>query len=196
MKYAEINKRYTAIVTEYLAKGYMVNTATMKGSQGERAHIDLTNGTEVIRIVLQSFFKWEDVPVEGWEIIVGRAAEEDKVVPHDHYDYATILNGNLEVLSCERFYKIGSQAGWFGTKEEAVEATRKHFERLNNPAHLRVERIEISNPKARELAKQYLIDRRVAKRVDMTRLELVKSVYKQSMVSYIVMYKGESYTLH
>lgn len=31
MKYAEINKRYTEIVSEYMAAGYTLNTATMTG---------------------------------------------------------------------------------------------------------------------------------------------------------------------
>lgn len=48
MKYADINKKYTATVTEYLAKGYTINTRTMCGSQGDYAHIDLTDGSEVI----------------------------------------------------------------------------------------------------------------------------------------------------
>lgn len=35
MKYIDINKRYTEIVTEYMARGYIINTRTMSGSQGE-----------------------------------------------------------------------------------------------------------------------------------------------------------------
>lgn len=41
MKYADINKRFSEIVTEYLNKGYTFNTATMGGSQGEVAKVDL-----------------------------------------------------------------------------------------------------------------------------------------------------------
>lgn len=55
MNYAGINKRYTAIVAEHMAKGYTINTRTMTGSQGDYAHIDLTNGTEVIRIMVDTF---------------------------------------------------------------------------------------------------------------------------------------------
>lgn len=35
MKFNEINKRYTELVTEYLNKGYHINAGTMAGSQGE-----------------------------------------------------------------------------------------------------------------------------------------------------------------
>ena len=55
MKFADINKRYTEIVNEYIAKGYTINTATMSGSQGEIAKIDFTDGTEIIRIRVASF---------------------------------------------------------------------------------------------------------------------------------------------
>lgn len=198
MKYTEINKRYTAIVNGYLAQGYMINTATMSGSQGERAHIDLTNGTEVIRIVLQSFHRWEDVPVEGFEIIVGRAAAEDKVVPHNHEDYATVWNKHLEVISFECFYCIGHHDNWFGTKEEALEATRKSFERCENKPlkHGRTKTTEIANPKAIDLAKQYVLNHRIAKRVDLTQLKVMKRTYSDLHVSYTIEYKGKFYTLH
>lgn len=198
MKYTEINKRYTAIVNGYLAQGYMINTATMSGSQGERAHIDLTDGTEVIRIVLQSFHRWEDVPVEGFEIIVGRAAAEDKVVPNDNRDYATVWNRHLEVISTESFYNIGRHDNWFGTKEEALEANRKSFERYENKPrkHGRTETAEIANPKAIALAKQYVLDHRIAKRVDLSQLKVMKRTYSDLHVSYTIEYKGKFYTLH
>lgn len=198
MKYIEINKRYTDIVTGYLAKGYMVNTSTMSGSQGERAHIDLTDGTEVIRIVLQSFHRWEDVPVEGFEIIVGRAAAEDKVVPNCHEDYATVWNKHLEVISIESFYTIGRHDNWFGTKEEALKAARKSFERYENKPRKygHTEATEMANPKAIALAKQYILKHRIAKRVDLSQLKVMKRVYHDLTVHYTIVYKGSSYSLH
>ena len=45
MTYADINKMFTAEVSKYLARGYHFNTASMSGSQGETAQVDLTNGT-------------------------------------------------------------------------------------------------------------------------------------------------------
>ncbi len=47
MKYIDINQKFTAKVAEYIAKGYTINTATMSGSQGEVAHVDLTDGKQV-----------------------------------------------------------------------------------------------------------------------------------------------------
>lgn len=85
MNYVDINKKYTATVAEYMAKGYTINTRTMNGSQGDYAHIDLTDGTEVIRIMVDTFHEWTDISLDGLEIIVGRADSE--VIPNCENDY-------------------------------------------------------------------------------------------------------------
>ena len=97
MKYADINKKYTAIIAEYLANGYTINTRTMGGSQGDYAHIDLTNGTEVIRILVETFHEWGKLSIEGLEIIVGRADSE--VIPNCESDYCTLWNNRLDIIS-------------------------------------------------------------------------------------------------
>ena len=48
MKFIDINREFTAAANSYMAQGYYINAGTMGGSQGEVAHIDLTNGTEII----------------------------------------------------------------------------------------------------------------------------------------------------
>ena len=45
MKFIDINREFTAAASSYMAQGYYINAGTMGGSQGEVAHIDLTNGT-------------------------------------------------------------------------------------------------------------------------------------------------------
>lgn len=105
MKYIDINKRFTAIVAEYMAKGYTVNTTTMGGSQGEIANIDLTDGNEIIRVLVSSFHEWGDTSLESVEITVGRPT--DKVEPNSPVDHVTIWNNRLEVITVERFYQIG-----------------------------------------------------------------------------------------
>ena len=58
MKYIDINQKFTAKVAEYIAKGYTINTATMSGSQGEVAHVDLTDGKQVVRVPAKSLKHW------------------------------------------------------------------------------------------------------------------------------------------
>ena len=67
MKYADINCRFTEIVAEWLAKGYSINTASMSGSQGETAKIDLTDGKEIVRILVDRFSDYA-ANVEGVEM--------------------------------------------------------------------------------------------------------------------------------
>ena len=40
----DIRRMYTQKVSELLAKGYQIHFETMSGSQGELAHIDVTDG--------------------------------------------------------------------------------------------------------------------------------------------------------
>lgn len=107
MKYIDINQKFTAKVAEYIAKGYTINTATMSGSQGEVAHVDLTDGKQVVRVLLDSFTEYDSFnSLSGLEIVVGAPA--DKVVPYDTARHNTIWNNRLEVIESERFYEIGS----------------------------------------------------------------------------------------
>lgn len=123
MKYSDINRRYTEIVAEYIGKGYTINSASMSGSQGETSKVDLTNGSEIIRVMVDTFSDWE-AGIEGVEIIVGRALDHD-VVPHSNSGWGTIWNNRIEILNQERFYKIGEDrrhGTYYGTESEAKHA--------------------------------------------------------------------------
>lgn len=132
MKYEMINKRFTETVAEWMAKGYHINTATMNGHQGEVAKIDLTNGAEIIRIVLDNFHEWdEDWNYDGLDLIVGRCT--DDVKPDSGNAWGTLWTNHLEIISSERFYQIGREKRngekWYGTREEAAYQSKTHMER-------------------------------------------------------------------
>lgn len=135
MTYAEINKKFTETVTEYITKGYTVNTRSMSGSQGEVAHIDFTNGVEVIRIILDNFHEWMDDEfcfgaLDGLELIVGRVPNSADVLSARR---CTIWNNELEVLSRERFYEVArnhrTDEKLYGTLEEAKANEEKRYSR-------------------------------------------------------------------
>lgn len=130
MKYADINRRFTEIVAEWLAKGYSINTASMSGSQGETAKIDLTDGKEIVRILVDRFSDYA-ANVEGVEIIVGKALDAD-VRPNNNDNWATLWNNRLEVLQQERFFKIGENrvsGTQYGTEAEAKAAAELRLKR-------------------------------------------------------------------
>lgn len=100
MKYSSANKRITEIVAEYIAKGYALNIGTMGWSQGEIASVDLTDGSEVIRVYAETFSDWKEL-TEGVEIVVGRA--EGKVKTNESAGLGrTIWSDRLEIISRER----------------------------------------------------------------------------------------------
>ena len=126
MKRQDISKRFTEIVTEYIGKGYIFSTTTMSGSQGEEAKVDLTNGKEVIRVLLDRF---SEPRHEGLLILVGRAPADTE--PNcERSD--NIWNSKLEVVAEERFYEVGNSLGggkFYGTKEESDAARELRFDR-------------------------------------------------------------------
>lgn len=131
MKFSDINKRYTEIVTEYISSGYTFNAASMGGSQGEIANVDLTNGSEIIRIYVDSFTDWGSLfGQDGVEIVVGR--NTDDVIPNEYRGHDTVWNNHLDVIRREKFYKVGddySHGRMYGTLEEANAANEKRFAR-------------------------------------------------------------------
>ena len=130
MYYADINRRYTETVAAHLANGYIINTRTMNGGQGDYAHIDLTDGTQVIRIMVDTIHEWKDGPLDGIAIIVGRADSE--VEPNGENDYYTLWNHRLDVISKECFYEIGTDRHnrkFYGTREEAIAAQQVKLQR-------------------------------------------------------------------
>ena len=61
MKRTELDVIFTNKVNEYLARGYVFNTNTMSGSQGEIAHVDLRKGDEILRIVMDGKYDWRNL---------------------------------------------------------------------------------------------------------------------------------------
>ena len=133
MRFAEINKKFTAKVAEYIAEGWTINAGTMNGSQGEIAKVDMTNGKDVIRVMLDTDYTHERngdrfYCFDKVRLIVGRPERPIRV--NESRDYDTIWNNHLDVIYCEEFYKIGcGRPDWYGTKEETMAAQDKNLER-------------------------------------------------------------------
>lgn len=186
MKYANINKRFTEIVAEYIGKGYTINTSTIYGSQGEIAKIDLTDGKEIIRIMIKTFHDW-DVDLEGVEIIIGK--NTDNVKPNRNDTWDTVWNDHLEIIHQERFYKIGRHGDYYGTKEEAERASNIRTERCID-RYSSKEEYEPS-AKAMEIAKRIVRNKLGYKRIIDSEVKLIKN----SEGFFVVSYKTKSYHL-
>lgn len=190
MKYTDINHRYTEIVAEYMSNGYTINTASMGGSQGETCKIDLTNGAEIIRIMVDTFSDWENC-LEGVEIVVGKATDAD-IRPHSNSGWNTIWNNRLELITAERFYKIGEDrrhGTFYGSlveaKAVAVIRRSRYFAREST------RKTENITDKALEIAKRIIRREFGFKRI----CESDITVSKYNGV-YTVGYRNKAYRLH
>ena len=186
MRYAEINKIFTNKVNEYLNKGYIINSSTMSGSQGEVAKIDLTNGNEIIRIMIDEC--WENHHVyNGYEIIVGKAINaKDKI--NSYGSFKTIWSEDLIKVYSEKFYHADHHKykNWFVTKEEA-----------KNNFKIREERIKMRRcsfkplpDKAKDIALKYVRKQPKCSRARKESIQIDKSNNK-----YHIYYRNYSWVL-
>ena len=131
MKKQDIRNAYTQKVTELLNQGYTIFPDTMNGSQGEIAHIDLTNGSEIIRVLLERGLCWSHIS-DGFHgdvvtLTVGRAAADTWV--GDRWD-GTIWNSRLEPSFQIKWAEVnGRGEGWYLGLDEAASIGRIQMER-------------------------------------------------------------------
>ncbi len=74
MKKQDIRNIYTQTVTELLNQGDTIFPDTMSGHQGEIAHIDLSNGSEILRVLLCRGHHWERGE-ENWPVHMSDGSE-------------------------------------------------------------------------------------------------------------------------
>lgn len=192
MKFADINKRFTEIVTEYLANGYTINTATMAGSQGEVGKVDLTDGTRVVRVLLDGFVDTSDrYYIEGLKITVGEA---EGIVPNLKDRGDAIWNERLKVLSSECFYVVGRShrhGAVYGTREQAEAAECLRVKRYGTSTSSRqTESIIKKYPQAVELAKRI-----IRREFGVKRIQQDDVCFCKCDGAYVVSYHGKVYRL-
>ena len=124
MKKQDIRSLYTQKVTELLNQGWTIFPDTMNGSQGEIAHIDFTNGSEIRRVLLErdhTYPHWRDDEDAYWgdiiRLTVGKAAADTRV--GSNWD-GTIWNNRLEPIFQIEWADIGGWRGngWYTDLEE------------------------------------------------------------------------------
>ena len=205
MKYESINRKFTETVAGWITKGYVVNTSTMGGSQGEIAKVDLTDGKEVIRVLLTSFGRPCDrigercYYFDGVTLTVGRVT--DKVTPNGCDTWDTVWNQHLDILSSEQFYEIGKHRGgtvrWYGTREEAIAQQDKASARY---VAQRVEKSHDLTEKGRKIVLPFVRRQPQCKSVrlseieEVTRNDCVNRAGRQ-FTQYVVLARGHSYKL-
>lgn len=112
----DISRIYTSKIAELLSAGYQINPWTMSGSQGEIAKVDLTNGSEIIRVLIETSYEF---PIGNIvTITIGRVVEQDGL---------TIWNSCLKVCSQIKFAQIVED--YYTTYDEGVKIGEKRVQR-------------------------------------------------------------------
>jgi hypothetical protein len=127
MKYADIIKKFTDAVAEYISKGYVIYPKTMHGVETrEIVKVDLTNGSEYVRIFLQEDSKEDFDPVDSFSWFYGEIIRFAVGMIKNPNDLC-IFNSEIEKILSEDYYKIGKD--FYGSEEECRKQQRKQNER-------------------------------------------------------------------
>ena len=192
MKYTDINRRFTEITNEYLAKGYTFNTSTMTGSQGAKAYVDLTDGTTIIRILVRNFGDY-GTGHEGVEIIVGENGSK-WVEANTYNDHGTIWDSELKVIYTERYYKLGdnkeTREPFYGTEQEADTAIEHRKNHWNAKGTRRTSTTLPLEGRRLEIARSVIQKRLGIKRVSNSDIKLSKVAN-----GYCILYRNERLNL-
>ena len=202
MKFEQINRRFTEKVAELLSQGYIMNSTTMGGSQGEIAKVDLTDGKKIVRVMLSTEHDWERIGDRFYtfdKVILTVGVNTDKVRIHGSDRFCdTIWNQHLADITTEEFYQIGRRGNWYGTKEEAVAQQDKTMERLD----LEKGGKDITSEAAARIVLPFIRRQPRCKSVTVGDIEKIKKkvmyFYDERdsrPVKYIVTARGHRYTL-
>ena len=202
MLYKEINQKFTDVVNSYLAEGYHFNTGTMEDgysygsnlteSHSDITHVDLTDGSEIVRVKLENFScREESHYFQGIQLSVGILSIQGSTdVKHDSW---VSISAELEIIQQERFYDIGRSSSWYVTKEEVVARLEKSCERYEvarSISQLLEQKIELNLAKAAPIVLPYV---RRQPRCKTVKLADIVSVTKQDQNTafYYIEVKGK-----
>ena len=196
MKKQDIRNAYTQKVTELLNQGYTIFPDTMNGSKGEIAQIDLTNGSEIIRVLLERGLCWSHIS-DGFHgdvvtLTVGRAAADTWV--GDRWD-GTIWNNRLEPSFQIKWAEVnGNREGWYIALDEAARIGRIQRERyLRN----RADRRETLGDAFKSAALRWLRKQPKMKTCRLEDIEKVERVWNEDgKRRFEISAKGKRYTIH
>ena len=124
MKRFDIDKIFSLFVDEYIKKGYVINTDSMNGNQGEVAKVDLRKGDELIRVVLSRGYETKYVGTNTLYLVVGRYTKP--IVPG-----WVVWTGDFEDIERHVFWELGKD--WYvGDEEFAKKCLNKREARWRN----------------------------------------------------------------
>lgn len=106
----DIDKKFSETVTELISKGWHINTGTMNSSQGEVAKVDLTDGTYIYRVLLETDYKYaeqveHDIYVDILTIRIIKYPENVE------FDSVLWNHGHGKDIFVKRFFAVNKSQG-------------------------------------------------------------------------------------
>lgn len=133
MKSNFLDSEITKLVSEYISNGYMINTATMRGSDGTN-RVDLRKGNKFIRIWMErtsaySYNKELDKKYDYWnDIFVLRIGYKELKNPTTD----SVWSSDLAISYEQPYYKIGNNRYDEGAYTDDFEEV-KHWMAVASP---------------------------------------------------------------
>ena len=198
MKKTTVECMYTAKVAELLNQGWRIHTSTMPGHQGEIAHVDLTDGSEILRALLYREMVRCDRHTDfyGHKIVILVGKNTDRIWPGWG---STLWNSHMEVCSQIELAEIQEPdryhpEGWY-TDMAAAEEIQALRNRRWKAQH-------ISSQKDVSMAFKSIALRWIRKqpRMKNTRLEEITKMTRYTThngrIGFQIEAKGKKFTLH
>lgn len=115
MKRFDVDKIFGLMVKDYLDKGYVINTDSMRGIQGEIAKVDLLKGKELIRVSLSKGCDYRNHYTDTLVLVVGRYTKD--IVPGWTY-----WNDDFDDIERDVIYQIGND--WYAGNDDYIKECR------------------------------------------------------------------------
>lgn len=198
MKFVDINRKFTEKVAEYIAKGYIINSQSMAGSQGEIGKIDLSKGKELIRIWNDTEYRWDD-SIDGFhgDRVVLRVSKWIKECDPSISD--TVWMNDLEHIEEYTYYEVdryGRYRWYLDNIEEAIACAKKQAERRSKYSIYDYKSLDITSDVSKEIAVKYLKNQLGYQRVSRDNIRVLKRVYRDhSTPTYLIEYNSHTYRL-
>ena len=192
MNKQDIRNLYTQKVAELLAQGYTIHPDSMNGSQGEIAHIDLDNGSEIKRVLLVRNFRYIDEFYGNTiKLTVGKATPSCR----GHWN-ELVWNQELETSFEIEFAEIGEN--FYTDLATAAEIHAKRRERWKAKTHAqrRDTYCEELGTAYKSIALRWLQKQprmKSTKLADITRME--REISPNGERSFRISARGKNYTI-
>ena len=189
----DIDKKFTEIVSSYLMDGWVINTESMNGHQGEEGKVDLIKGDELLRVWLSLEYDNErkDWYSRCMYLRVGKWSHPAKEAQR----LTTIWMNELVTLEEIKYYRV-SDTAYTEDYAEYVRIQEKKESRRENSFHYDATAISMNNNHARKIASEYLKRYAGYKRVSSNKIVITKKISRDFRISYNIEYNGRVYRLH